>query len=435
VGRAFLQVIPVVLALASAPALAADAKALDPAATAWVLTATALVLFMTLPGLALFYAGLVHARNVLSVLMHCAAIACLVSAAWFVAGYGLAFGDGSTTGGLVGLGHWFLTGIGVDTLKGELPASVHVAFQMTFAIITPALIVGAYAERIRFGAVALYSVLWVLIVYAPVCHWIWGEGWLAANGVMDFAGGIVVHATAGAAALVAAVMLKPRRGFPHEMPLPHNPGITVAGAGMLWVGWFGFNGGSALAAGGGAGMALLVTHLSAAFAGLTWMAIEWSKHGKASSVGLATGVIAGLATVTPAAGYIGAWAALPIGVAAGAICFRMTSVVKRVLGIDDSLDVFAVHGVGGALGTLLTAVFALPSLGGIGYTIADRGFGEQLGWQAMGLLAGGLWSALATWIIFKLCGAFLGGIRVGAEQEAEGLDVTAHGERGYDLKL
>ena len=423
------------LALASEPALAADAKTLDPAATAWVLTATALVLFMTLPGLALFYAGLVHARNVLSVLMHCAAIACLVSAAWFIAGYGIAFGDGTGSGGWLGLDRWFLSGIAVDTLKGELPASVHVAFQMTFAIITPALIVGAYAERIRFGAVAIYSVLWVLIVYAPVCHWIWGEGWLAANGVMDFAGGIVVHATAGAAALVAAVMLKPRRGFPHEMPLPHNPGMTVAGAGMLWVGWFGFNGGSALAAGGSAGMALLVTHMSAAFAGLTWMAIEWSKHGKASSVGLATGVIAGLATVTPAAGYIGAWAALPIGIAAGAICFRMTLLVKRVFGIDDSLDVFAVHGVGGALGTLLTAAFALPALGGVGYTIADRGFGEQLGWQAIGLVVGGLWSAVATWLILKLCGALLGGIRVGADQEAEGLDITAHGERGYDLKI
>ncbi len=421
------------LVLAPLPALAAAGP--DAAATAWVLTATALVLFMTLPGLSLFYAGLVHARNVLSVLMHCAAIACLASLGWFVAGYGLAFGDGTGTGGLFGTGFWFLSGVTPDAVKGDLPLSVHVAFQMTFAVITPALIVGAYAERIRFAAVALFSTLWMLLVYAPVCHWLWGEGWLAARGVMDFAGGIVVHATAGAAAVVCAVMLRPRKGFPLEVALPHNPGMTVAGAGMLWVGWFGFNGGSALSAGGGAGMAILSTHMAAAVAGLTWMAIEWSRHGKASSIGLATGTIAGLATVTPAAGYIAAWAALPIGVLAGAVCYEMTAAMKRRLGIDDSLDVFAVHGVGGAMGTLLLAVFALPSLGGTGYALAERGFGEQLLWQAVGLAVAGLWSAFATWGLLRLIGALIGGIRVDPEQEYEGLDVTAHGERGYDLKM
>jgi Amt family ammonium transporter len=275
----------------------------------------------------------------------------------------------------------------------------------------------------------------MLLVYAPVCHWLWGEGWLAARGVMDFAGGIVVHATAGAAAVVCAVMLKPRKGFPHEVALPHNPGMTVAGAGMLWVGWFGFNGGSALSAGGGAGMAILSSHMAAAVAGLTWMAIEWSRHGKASSIGLATGTIAGLATVTPAAGYIGAWAALPIGVLAGFVCYQMTQLMKRRLGIDDSLDVFAVHGVGGAMGTLLVAVFALPSLGGAGYAMAERGFGEQLFWQAIGLVVASLWSVVASWAILKLIGALIGGIRVEPEQEYEGLDVTAHGERGYDLKM
>jgi Amt family ammonium transporter len=414
-----------------APAFAAEAAKLDGANTAWVLTATALVLFMTMPGLALFYAGLVRARNALSVLMHCVLIACLASVIWFVFAYSLAFGDGGGANAWIGgLGRAFLAGVGVDTLKGDLPETLFFMFQMTFAIITPALVVGAYPERIRFGAVVLFSGLWLVFVYAPVAHWVWGGGWLQQIGAMDFAGGLVVHVTAGVSSLVIAAALGVRRGFPHEVIAPHSPGMTMTGAAMLWVGWFGFNAGSALAANGNAGMAMTVTHLSAAAGALTWMAAEWIEHGKPSLIGTVTGMVAGLATITPASGFVGPAAALPIGIAAGLVCYRMTRVVKQRLKIDDSLDVFAVHGVGGALGTLLTAFFAAPALGGLG--LAAGGVTDQILVQVIGIAAVAVWSGLVSLIVVKIVQSLVG-LRVDDETEFEGLDVTTHGERAYDL--
>jgi Amt family ammonium transporter len=408
------------------PALAQE---LDKGDTAWVLTSTALVLFMTLPGLALFYGGLVRASNVLSVLMHCTAIAGLVSVLWLIVAYSLAFGEG---GALVGpLDKAFLLGVGRDALKGSIPESVFFMFQMTFAIITPALIVGAYPERIRFGAVLLISGVWLLLVYAPVAHWVWGGGWLARLGVLDFAGGIVVHVTAGTSALVLAAVLGGRRGFPNDLRPPHNPGMTMIGAGMLWVGWFGFNAGSALAADGNAGMAMTVTQISAAAAALSWAAAEWLRFGKPSLVGVVTGVIAGLATITPASGYVGPGAALVLGLVAGVLCQYMTAMVKQRFRIDDSLDVFAVHGVGGALGTLATALLVTAPLGGIGYA-EGKDFVSQFGAQALGVVAVAAWSGVATYVIAKLVGATVG-LRVAEEVELEGLDLVAHGERAYDL--
>ena len=334
----------------------------DSGDTAWILTATALVLFMTLPGLALFYAGLVQPKNIVSVLMHHFAIACLMSVLWVVAGYSLAFsGDGAYIGDL---GNLFMSAITIDSLSGTIPESLFGAFQMTFAVITPALIIGAYVERIRFSAVLIFSGLWLLVVYAPVTHWVWGGGFMAAMGVMDFAGGIVVHATAGTAALVAAVVIGRRRNFPSAIQPPHSPVLTMIGACMLWVGWFGFNGGSALAAGGGAGMALLVTHISAAVASLVWMVIEWKKFGRPSLVGIATGMVAGLATVTPASGFIGVPGGIILGLVGGYFCYVAVDVIRNRLRIDDSLDVFAVHGVGGILGSLLVAVLATDTFSG-----------------------------------------------------------------------
>ncbi len=421
----------VLLSSGAAPALAAEAAKLDGANTAWVLTATALVLFMTMPGLALFYAGLVRARNALSVLMHCVLIACLASVIWFVFAYSLAFGDGGGANAWIGgLGRAFLAGVGVDTLKGDLPETLFFMFQMTFAIITPALVVGAYPERIRFGAVVLFSGLWLVFVYAPVAHWVWGGGWLQQIGAMDFAGGLVVHVTAGVSSLVIAAALGVRRGFPHEVIAPHSPGMTMTGAAMLWVGWFGFNAGSALAANGNAGMAMTVTHLSAAAGALTWMAAEWIEHGKPSLIGTVTGMVAGLATITPASGFVGPAAALLIGIAAGLVCYRMTRVVKQRLKIDDSLDVFAVHGVGGALGTLLTAFFAAPALGGLG--LAAGGVTDQILVQVIGIAAVAVWSGLVSLIVVKIVQSLVG-LRVDDETEFEGLDVTTHGERAYDL--
>ena len=335
-------------------ALAQDESAFSGADTAWILTSTALVLFMTLPGLALFYGGLVRAQNVLSVMMHCFAICCVASVLWLVIGYSLAFGEGNAWIG--DFSKVMLAGVGTDTLAGSIPEVVFFIFQMTFAVITPALIVGTYPERITFPAVILFSGIWLILVYAPVTHWVWGGGWLAAMGVMDFAGGIVVHLTAGVAALVIAVTLGSRRGFPNELRPPHNPGLTMAGAAILWVGWFGFNGGSALAADGNAGMAIAVTHISASLGALTWAMIEWAKYGKPSSVGLVTGMVAGLASITPASGFVGPMGAVIIGIAGGAICQWVTAMMKQRIRIDDSLDVFAVHGVGGIIGTLLGGV-------------------------------------------------------------------------------
>ena len=410
-------------------AMAQEESAFSGADTAWILTSTALVLFMTLPGLALFYGGLVRAQNVLSVLMHCFVIACVASILWLVIGYSLAFDEGNAWIG--GLGKAMLAGVGTEDLAGTIPEVVFFSFQMTFAIITPALIVGAYPERINFPAVILFSAIWLLLVYAPVTHWVWGGGWLAAMGIMDFAGGIVVHLTAGIAAIVLVIVLGSRRGFPRELRPPHNPGITMAGAAMLWVGWFGFNGGSALGANGAAGMAILVTHISAALGALTWMVIEWAKYGKPSSVGIVTGMVAGLASITPASGFVGPLGAIIIGIAGGAICQWITTLMKQSLKIDDSLDVFAVHGVGGIIGTLLVAFLATPTFGGLG--LADgMTAGGQFGVQVIGLVAVGVWTAILTYIIIKVVGLLVG-LRVSEEVEIEGLDIRVHGERGYEL--
>ena len=410
--------------------LAQDTPELNGANTAWILVSTALVLFMTLPGLALFYAGLVRAKNVLSVLMQCFSIACLMSILWLVAGYGLAFGDGGGMNQFVGMGKFFLDGVGWDSMSGDIPETVFFMFQMTFAIITPALIVGGFAERMKFSAVLWFSVLWLLLVYAPVCHWVWGGGWLGDMGFMDFAGGTVVHINAGVAAIVAAIVLGNRKGFPGTAMPPHNMTLSVAGASMLWVGWFGFNAGSALAADGNAGMAMLVTHISAAAGSLAWVACEWIKHGKPSVLGIVTGMVAGLGTITPASGFVGPLGGLLIGISAGVVCYFATQYIKRSLKIDDSLDVFPVHGVGGALGCLLTAVFFAGSLGGP----ADAGYamGSQFTIQVIGVVATVLWCGTLSFIILKVLDAVMG-LRVTADEETEGLDLVSHDERGYSL--
>ena len=408
-------------------ALAQDAKA-SAGDTAWILTATALVLFMTLPGLALFYGGLVRARNLLSVLMQCFAVACLMSVMWLVIVYSLAFGDGGTANAWIGgLDKAFLSGIGTESLSGTIPESVFFMFQMTFAVITPALIVGAYVERIKFSAVLWFSAIWIVLVYAPVCHWIWGGGWLAERGVKDFAGGLVVHVTAGVSALVIAKMLGGRRGFPREITPPHHPGLTMIGAAMLWVGWFGFNAGSALAADGAAGMAMVVTHISAATSSITWMSIEWMKHGKPSLVGIVTGMVAGLATITPGAGFVGPAGALVFGFVAAFICYWCVGFIKQKINIDDSLDVFAVHGVGGALGILLTSLFGTEALGGLGLG-EGMTMTKQLGAQVLGLIVVAAWSLVISWSIVALIRKTIG-LRVHEEDEIEGLDITSHGER------
>ncbi|MCZ6510963.1 MAG: ammonium transporter [Alphaproteobacteria bacterium] len=398
--------------------------------TAWILTSTALVLFMTLPGLALFYGGLVRAQNVLSVLMNCFAIACVISIVWLVLAYSIAFGDGGAGNQWWGgLGKWFLAGVDVDTVSGTIPESLFFMFQMTFAIITPALIVGAYVERIHFSFVIVFSVIWVLLVYAPVVHWVWGGGFLADKGVIDFAGGIVVHITAGVSALVLAIMLGRRRGFPSELQAPHNPGMTMIGAAMLWVGWFGFNAGSALAADGSAGMAMTVTHISAAAGAIAWSVMELIRYRKASLIGAVTGMVAGLATITPASGVVGPVGGLALGLAGGVVCFTITQMIKQKFKIDDSLDVFAVHGVGGALGTMLAAIFASTALGGNGLTEGVTIVG-QLGVQAYGVIVGVVWAAVITFIIVKVIAMFVP-FRVKEEDEVQGLDLAMHGERGY----
>jgi Amt family ammonium transporter len=408
-------------------AMAQDAT-LSGGDTAWILTATALVLFMTLPGLALFYGGLVRARNLLSVLMQCFAVASLMSVMWLIVVYSLAFGDGGTANSWIGgFNKAFLAGVGTGTLAGTIPESVFFMFQMTFAIITPALIVGAYVERIKFSAVLWFSAIWIVLVYAPVCHWIWGGGWLADRGVKDFAGGLVVHVTAGVSALVIAKMLGGRRGFPKEITPPHHPGLTMIGAAMLWVGWFGFNAGSALAADGAAGMAMVVTHISAASASITWMCIEWVKHGRPSLVGIVTGMVAGLATITPGAGFVGPVGALVFGFVAAFVCYWCVGFIKQKINIDDSLDVFAVHGVGGALGILLTSFFGAEALGGLGLG-EGMTMTRQLGAQVLGLIVVAAWSLVVSWIIVKFIQKTIG-LRVHEEDEIEGLDITSHGER------
>ena len=396
--------------------------------TAWILTSTALVLFMTLPGLALFYAGLVRSKNTLSVLAQCLVIAVLASIVWIVAGYSLSFsGEGSFIGDLNKL---FLKTVGLKSLTGDIPETVFVMFQMTFAIITPGLIVGAFVERIKFSAVVIFTILWLLLVYAPATHWVWGGGWLAKMGVFDFAGGLVVHTTAGISALVIAHYLGARNGFPKTFSPPHSPVLAMIGASMLWVGWFGFNAGSALAANANAGMAMLVTHISAATATITWMFIDWFKNGKPGLVGMITGMIAGLATVTPASGFIGPMGAIILGILSGSICYYCVGFVKFKLKIDDSLDVFAVHGVGGMIGTLLAGILATTQFGGLGL---EKTAMEQTMVQALGIVTVALLSFVGTVLIVKIIQATVG-LRVPEEEEVgTGLDFGSHGESSYNL--
>ena len=406
------------------------ADELNGADTAWILTSTALVLFMTIPGLALFYAGLVRSKNVLSVLMQCFAITSMASILWFAYGYGLAFGDGGSMNKWIGSIDWFMSSVTRDSLSGTIPETVFVMFQMTFAIITPALIVGGFAERMKFSAMLWFSGIWLTVVYLPVCHWVWGGGWLSDMGLLDFAGGTVVHVNAGVAAIVAALVLGNRKGFGHTAMPPHNLTMTVAGAAMLWVGWFGFNAGSALAANGDAGMAMLVTHIGAAAGSLAWMFMEWVRHGKPSVLGIVTGMVAGLGTITPASGYVGPMAAVIIGLTAGVVCYVATAFIKRTLKIDDSLDVFPVHGVGGVLGTLCAGLF-VGTLGGVGLA-EGMTTGGQVWVQFIGVAATFGYCAVATWIILKIIDVVIG-LRVTGDEETEGLDVVLHDETGYNL--
>jgi Amt family ammonium transporter len=424
------------LLTAALPAAAFAAEGdIDGANTAWILTATALVLFMTIPGLSLFYAGLVRTKNVLSILMQCFAITALISVIWLVAGYSIAFGP-AESGFWGGLDKAFLNGVTRDSVWGNIPESLFIAFQMTFAIITPALIVGAFAERMKFSSMLMFSGLWAVFVYFPVCHWVWAEhGWLFKMGLIDFAGGTVVHVTAGVAALITAVMLGKRQGFLVTPMMPHNLTMTITGAGMLWVGWFGFNAGSALAANGSAGMALLATHISAAAGALTWMTIEWVRHGKPSGLGAVTGMVAGLATITPASGSVGAAGGLLIGIMGGAICFTATYYLKRKVKIDDSLDVFPVHGVGGILGTFLAGILVSQNLGvfsGNGYA-EGMTMGSQLVVQVIGIVATGAYTAVVTIILLKVVSALTSGLRVTADEEQMGLDISDHDEKGYSM--
>ena len=430
--RANITALAIILALLPIQAFADD---LNAANTSWILTSTALVLFMTIPGLSLFYGGLVRSKNVLSVLMQCFAITCLASIVWFAFGYSIAFGDGGSMNAYIGnLDNLFLGKVTEGSMAGDIPESVFAMFQMTFAIITPALIVGAFAERMRFSAMLLFSGLWLTLVYAPITHWVWGGGWLGEMGLLDFAGGTVVHITAGVGALVAALVLGNRKGFPRQAMPPHNLTMTVTGAGMLWVGWFGFNGGSALAANGDAGMAMLVTHISAAAGSLAWMIMEWTKHGKPSVLGIVTGMVAGLGTITPASGFVGPAGALIIGLSAGVICYYATQAIKQRFKIDDSLDVFPVHGVGGMLGTLLAGVFASDALG----VFSGQGYNEgmnmvsQVSVQLVGIIATFAYTAIVSYILLKLVDKLLV-LRVDEEDEVRGLDLVEHDERGYDL--
>ncbi|MGL5486424.1 MAG: ammonium transporter [Shewanella sp.] len=412
----------------------ADATQLNGANTAWILSSSALVLLMTLPGLALFYGGLVRSKNVLSILMQCFSIAAIASILWFVIGYSIAFDNGN--GFIGGLSKAFLASIGRESVSGDIPEPLFMLFQMTFAIITPALIIGGFAERMKFSAVLIFSSAWLLLVYAPITHWVWGGGWLAKLGLYDFAGGTVVHITAGVAALVAAKVLGPRRGFLNSAIMPHNLTMTVTGAGMLWVGWFGFNGGSALGANGTAAMAILATHLAASMGAITWAAIEWYKFGKASALGIVTGMVAGLGTITPASGYVGPAGALVIGFLGGMVCFFSTVYIKQKLKIDDSLDVFPVHGVGGILGTLLAGVFSSTQLGifsGYGFAAVNPTMIDQLGVQIIGVVATFTYTAVVTWLLFVVISKLLGGLRVSTEQEVNGLDLSEHEETGYSL--
>ncbi len=419
-----------IMLFAALPSLA-FADELSAGDTAWMLTATALVLFMTIPGLSLFYAGMVRSKNVLSVLMQCFAITSLMTVLWVLYLYSLAFTDGGSINSFVGgLDKAFLAGVGVDSLSGTIPETVFMTFQMTFVIITPALIVGAFAERMKFSAMLIFMALWATFVYAPICHWVWGGGWLGDYGVLDFAGGTVVHINAGVAGLVAALMLGKRKGYPRVAMPPHNLTYTIIGASMLWVGWFGFNAGSELAADGTAGMAMAVTQIATAAAALAWMFSEWVSHSKPSVLGIASGAVAGLVAITPASGYVGPMGALAIGAASGIGCFFAATKLKRLFGYDDSLDVFGVHAVGGIIGAILTGVFAATSLGGTGFAEANTTMAAQVVAQLIGVVATIIFTTIMSFIILKVIDIVIG-LRVNEEQETEGLDIALHEERGY----
>ena len=410
-------------------ALASDGQ-ISNANTAWILTSTALVLFMTLPGLAFFYGGLVRSKNVLSVLMQCFSLACLVSIMWVAFLYSLAFGDGGSLNSFIGgLDNSFLAGLSASSMSGDIPETVFIMFQLTFAIITPALIVGGFAERMKFSSMFIFSFVWMLLVYAPICHMVWGGGFLGEMGLMDFAGGTVVHINAGVAALVLAIYLGNRTGFQTVPMPPHNLSMTVAGASMLWVGWFGFNAGSALAADQSAGMAMLVTHIGAASGSLAWMFREWSRSGKPSVLGIVTGMVAGLGTITPASGFVGPMGALVIGTLAGLICYEATQYIKNKINIDDSLDVFPVHGVGGILGTLLTAIFASSQFGGLGM---ENSISDQFLIQLFGVVFTIIWCTIFTIVAIKVAEIFTGNLRVTNEDEETGVDISSHGESSYN---
>jgi len=416
-----------------APSMAFAQEGLSSGDTAWMLTATALVLFMTVPGLALFYAGMVRSKNVLSVLMQCFAITALMSILWTFWGYSLAFEDGGGTNAFVGgLSKMFLAGVTVDSLSGTIPETVFMTFQMTFAVITPALIVGAFAERMKFSSMLIFMGIWLTVVYAPICHWVWGGGWLGDWGVLDFAGGTVVHINAGIAGLVAAIVLGKRKGYPATAMPPNNLGYTIMGASILWVGWFGFNAGSELAADGVAGMAMAVTQIATAAAALAWMFSEWISHGKPSVLGIASGAVAGLVAITPASGSVGPMGAVAIGAASGVGCFFASTTLKRALGYDDSLDVFGIHAVGGIIGAILTGVFAAAALGGSGFGDGNESMGAQVTAQFVGVIATIIYTGIVSFIILKILDAVMG-LRVDDEQETEGLDIALHDERGYIL--
>ncbi len=419
------------LGTALLPGMALAEDQLNSGDTAWMLTATALVLFMTIPGLSLFYAGMVRAKNGLSVMMQCFTITALMTVLWAVIGYSIAFGgEGPYWGGLDKL---FLRGLTVDSLSGTIPETVFMTFQMTFAIITPALIVGAFAERMKFSSMLWFMGLWLILVYAPIAHWVWGDGgWLGGRGILDFAGGTVVHINAGIAGLVAAIIIGRRKGYPRTAMPPHNLMFTLAGAAMLWVGWFGFNAGSELAADGTAGMAMAVTQIATAMAALVWMFSEWLTHGKPSALGIASGAVAGLVAITPASGSVGPMGALAIGAAAGILCFITVAKVKPALGFDDSLDAFGVHGIGGITGAILTGVFCAESLGGAGFGDDITSIGQQVTVQALGVIATLIYTGVVTAVILLLL-KFTIGLRVSEEEETEGLDLSQHDERAYNL--
>ena len=415
-----------------APA-AASAQEISAGDTAWMITATALVLFMTIPGLSLFYAGMVRSKNVLSVLMQCFAITGVMSLLWAFYGYSLAFGDGGGMNAFVGgLEKAFLGHATVDTVNGTIPETVFITFQMTFAIITPALIVGAFAERMKFSTMLVFMVIWFTLVYAPICHWVWGGGWLGQFGIIDFAGGTVVHINAGVAGLAACIVLGKRKGYPNTPMPPNNLAYTIVGAGMLWVGWFGFNAGSELAADNVAGMAMLVTQLATAAAAVAWMFCEWMAHGKPSVLGIASGAVAGLVAITPACGNVGPMGAIILGLASGVICFIFATRIKRAAGYDDSLDVFGIHAIGGIVGALLAGVFAAPALGGAGFGDGNETIGSQVVAQAIGVVATIIYTFVVSFIVLKVLDGVMG-LRVSEEAEEEGLDLALHDERGYIL--